>query len=52
MSQYTRTMTKDTKPQGKTSVIRQVDLERIFSDGGFRSVRDRALFGLCRYTVA
>ena len=52
MSQYTRTTTKDTKPQGKASVIRQADLERMFGDGGFRSVRDQVLFGLCRYTAA
>ena len=52
MSKYIRTTHKDTKPQGKAAVIRQADLERMFGDEGFRSCRDRALFGLCRYTAA
>ena len=52
MSQYIRTTNKDTKPQGKAAVISQVDLERMFSDEGFQSLRDRVLFGLCRYTAA
>ena len=52
MSKYTRTTNKDTKPQGKASVISQADLDRMFGDGGFQSCRDRALFGLCRYTAA
>ncbi len=29
MSKYTRTTTKDTKPQGKASVINQADLDRV-----------------------
>jgi len=52
MSQYTRKTDKDTKPQGKASVISQTDLDRMFSNEGFQSFRDRALFGLCRYTAA
>jgi len=52
MSKYTRTTNKDTKPQGKVSVISQADLDRMFGDGGFQSCRDQALFGLCRYTAA
>ena len=52
MSRYIRTTHKDTKPQGKAAVISQADLERMFSDEGFQSPRDRALFGLCRYTAA
>ena len=52
MSKYIRTTHKDTKPQGKAAVISQADLERMFGDEGFQSFRDRALFGLCRYTAA
>ena len=52
MSKYIRTTRKDTKPQGKAAVISQADLDRMFGDGGFQSFRDRALFGLCRYTAA
>jgi len=52
MSKYIRTTNKDTKPQGKASVISQADLDRLFSDEGFQSCRDQALFGLCRYTAA
>ena len=52
MSQYTRTTHKDTKPQGKAAVISQADLDRMFGEDGFQSFRDRALFGLCRYTAA
>ena len=52
MSQYTRTTNKDTKPQGKAAVISQADLDRMFGEDGFQSFRDRALFGLCRYTAA
>ena len=52
MSKYIRTTHKDTKPQGKAAVISQADLDRMFGDGGFQSFRDRALFGLCRYTAA
>jgi len=52
MSKYIRTTNKDTKPQGKAAVISQADLERMFGEVGFQSFRDRALFGLCRYTAA
>ena len=52
MSKYIRTTHKDTKPQGKAAVISQADLERMFGEVGFQSFRDRALFGLCRYTAA
>jgi len=52
MSKYIRTTNKDTKPQGKAAVINQADLDRMFGDEGFQSFRDRALFGLCRYTAA
>ena len=52
MSKYIRTTNKDTKPQGKAAVISQADLDRMFRDEGFHSPRDRALFGLCRYTAA
>jgi len=52
MSKYIRTTHKDTKPQGKAAVIRQADLDRMFGEDGFQSFRDRALFGLCRYTAA
>ena len=52
MSKYIRTTNKDTKPQGKAAVVSQADLDRMFSNGGFQSPRDRALFGLCRYTAA
>ena len=52
MNKYIRTTNKDTKPQGKAAVISQADLDRMFSDEGFHSLRDRALFGLCRYTAA
>jgi len=52
MSRYTRKTDKDTQPQGKASALSQADLKRMFSDEGFQSFRDRALFGLCRYTAA
>ena len=52
MSQYTRKTDRDTKPQGKAAVISQADLDRMFGEEGFHSLRDRALFGLCRYTAA
>lgn len=53
MSNYTRKTNKDTKPQGKAAVISQADLERMFGQEGFNKFpRDRALFGLCRYTAA
>ena len=45
-------MTKDTKPQGKASVISQADLDRMFGEAGFQSFRDQALFGLMRCTSA
>lgn len=52
MSKYTRKTDRETKPQGKASVISQTDLERMFGEEGFQSFRDRAMFGLCRYTAA
>ena len=52
MSTYTRKTDKDTKPQGKAAVISQAEMERLFSEDGCKTDRDRALFGLCRYTAA
>ena len=52
MNKYIRKTDKDTKPQGRAAVISQADLDRMFGDEGFQLLRDRALFGLCRYTAA
>ena len=52
MGAYVRKTDRQTKPEGKAAVISPADMERLFSEDGFQTDRDRALFGLCRYTAA
>ena len=52
MGAYVRKTGRQTKPEGKAAVISPADMERLFSEEGFQTDRDRALFGLCRYTAA
>jgi integrase/recombinase XerD len=52
VAKYIKKTDKQTKPEGKAAVIGAEDMERLFSlDDGFQSIRDRALFGICRYTA-
>ena len=52
MGDYIRKTDKQTKPQGQAAVISPADMERLFGEDGFQTDRDRALFGLCRFTAA
>jgi integrase/recombinase XerD len=52
MSKYIKKTDRVTKPEGKAAVISSADLDRLFDiETGFPSIRDRALFGICRYTA-
>jgi integrase/recombinase XerD len=52
MSKYIKKTDRVTKPEGKAAVISSADLDRLFDiETGFQSIRDRALFGICRYTA-
>jgi integrase/recombinase XerD len=51
-SKYVRKTDRVTKPEGKAAVVSPEDMARLFNyEDGFKSFRDRALFGLCRYTA-
>ncbi|MBW4516022.1 MAG: site-specific integrase [Timaviella obliquedivisa GSE-PSE-MK23-08B] len=52
MKKYEKKTDRITKPEGKAAVIGSEDMERLFShEEGFQSIRDRALFGICRFTA-
>jgi integrase/recombinase XerD len=52
VAKYIKKTDKVTKPEGKAAVISSEDLDRLFDiEAGFQSIRDRALFGICRYTA-
>jgi integrase/recombinase XerD len=52
VAKYQRKTDKATKPEGKAAVISNSDLDSLFNiETGFQSIRDRALFGICRYTA-
>jgi integrase/recombinase XerD len=52
MKKYIKKTDKVTKPEGKAAVISSADVARLFDiETGFQSIRDRALFGICRYTA-
>jgi len=52
VAKYIKKTDKQTKPEGKAAVIGSDDLEKLFDiDNGFQSIRDRALFGICRFSA-
>ena len=52
VAKYIKKTDKQTKPEGKAAVIGSDDLEKLFDiDNGFQSIRDHALFGICRFSA-
>jgi integrase/recombinase XerD len=47
---YIKKTDRVTKPEGKAAVLSAEDMTKLFEDG-FKTYRDRALFGICRYTA-
>jgi integrase/recombinase XerD len=48
---YTKTTDRVTKPEGKAAIVEVDDMARLFGADGLATARDRALFGICRYTA-
>jgi integrase/recombinase XerD len=52
VAKYIKKTDKVTKPEGKAAVIGSDNLEKLFDiEVGFQSIRDRTLFGICRFTA-
>jgi integrase/recombinase XerD len=51
MVRYEKKTDRVTKPEGKAAIIAGPDLDRLFGPEGLATDRDRALFGVCRFTA-